>query len=107
MDAVARSIVFRLLDNLRNRARLVMDETPAVADAPKMVGCGQSGAIDDLDAEHARAVAVDDGLRLGADDLRPFRILQDVAPASDHGGAADDRGPAGMDAGDGLSLIHI
>src|SRR3954471_7952014 len=98
MDAVARSIVLSLLDNLRDRAGLVVHQAPVVADAPKMVGSGQCCAVDDLDAEHARAVAIDDGLRFRADDLRPFRTLQDVAPASDHCAPPDDGRPAGMNA---------
>src|SRR3954447_22613875 len=102
MDAMARSIVLSLLDNLRDRARLVVHQAPVVADAPKMVGRSQCRAVDDLDAEHARAVAIDDGLRFRAHDLRPFRALQDIAPASDHRGPADDGRPAGMNAGNGV-----
>src|SRR3954452_18132203 len=98
MDAMARSIVLSLLDNLRDRARLMVHQAPVVADAPKMVGGRQCRAIDDLDAEHARAVAVDDARRSRATDLCPSRTLQDVAPASDPRGPADDGRPAGMDA---------
>src|SRR5438309_1769148 len=98
--ARAGRVLVGLLDDLCDRARLVMNEAPAVVDAPEMVGGGKRRPADDLDAEHARTVAVDDHLRLGTDDLRPLRILQDIAPASDHGGAPDDGWPARMDAGD-------
>lgn len=61
-----------LLNDLRDRARLVVNETPAVGDALEMVGRRKRRAVDDLDAEHARTVAVDDRPRFGADDLRPL-----------------------------------
>ncbi len=100
MDAVAGSVIVGLRDDLRDRARLVMNHAPGAADASEMVGGGERRPIDDLDAEHAPAVAVDDGMRFGAGNMRSAGVFKDVLPASDDGGSPDQRRPAGVDTGD-------
>src|SRR5690348_16339901 len=81
-----------------------MYQPPVAVDALEIIGGCERCALHQLDAQHARLILRHDGLRLGANDLWPLRILQDVAPAAKHGGTADDRRPAWMDTGDRLLI---
>src|SRR4051812_19687579 len=77
-----------------------MHEAPDPVDAPEAVTGGQRRPVDNLNTEDAPAIAVDDGIGFGTDDVRTGRVVQDVAPASDHGCMPDDGRPARMDTGD-------
>ncbi len=87
------------LQGNRNKRSIVLDLKKTGGRAALL----QLSATADVFIHNVRPAAMR-RLRLGADDLRPLRILQDIAPASDHGGMADDRGPAGMNAGNGVVI---
>lgn len=89
---------------LRDRPRLMVHHPPDAADAREVIGGGERCPIHQLDAQNVAVVAVDDRVRIGADDLGPSRIVDDVAPGSDHRAAANDRRPSRMDAGDAVAI---
>ncbi|MGY4303118.1 hypothetical protein ACVIJ6_000361 [Bradyrhizobium sp. USDA 4369] len=103
MQTMAVRVVLRRYE-LRNRTRLMVHHPPDAADACEVIGGGERRPIHQLDAENVAVVAVDDRVRIGTDDLRPTRMVDDIAPGSDHGGAANDRRPSRMDAGDAVAI---
>ena len=57
---------------------------------------------DQFDAEDAAFIAGDDGVGFMTCDCRAAGTFKYVAPTADHRDTSDDRGPAGMNAGDGV-----
>jgi monoamine oxidase len=97
-ELIAGSVAFGLGD----RTRLVMHEPPCTANASEVVAGRERQRADHFDAEDTPLVAGDDGMGFMTCDRRAARALKNVAPTAHHRDASDNRGPARMNAGDGV-----